>query len=317
MVSVDTSYLGSAAKFNTRDIDKLIAIVKKRISTGVQFTTPRENATAYSAVQQFEKGLASANATIVSIAKNKAIVDTAATGVKAVGSTLALMASKLQALVNGTGDQLKAVGELQTAQNTIKYSISSAVENRANILNGSYSGNLVLSLGSGGAIENTLYLRPEDVYKISSSGNSGYLGGSNSVLDTPITWQLVSNKDNAKAFLQVVNQAITRNNVHEARLTSYSQLLATQSQMMTDLADARSQAISKLVDIDMDDEKARLVALVARKKLITDTLSIANNTNSAQNILNLFQNSRNAGMDSNSLQSIISTARAARAAYAQ
>ncbi len=140
------------------------------------------------------------------MANTKSILDVAATGVTQIGKYLSEIASKLTAAINGA-DATKATQEIQVLQTQIKYTVTTATQNKVNLLNGTY-GNLVLNYGPSGTTQNTHYLGPDVVYKVASSGNSGYLGGDNSVLDTQVNWQLVSNKTNAQAYLRVVNTAI-------------------------------------------------------------------------------------------------------------
>ncbi len=67
--------------------------------------------------------------------------------------------------------------------------------------------------------------------------------------------------------------------------------MVTQSDFMDQLAASRSANLSRLVDADPDEEKLRLTALLARKQLLSQTLSMANASiaNVSQNVLQLFK----------------------------
>lgn len=289
MVTVDTSYAATAAKYGTRDINKLIAITKNNIASGSKLSSYSSSSQAWLNATALQTSIDQVLAAKVSMANTKSILDVAATGVTQIGKYLSDIASKLTAAINGA-DATKATQEIQVLQTQIKYTVTTATQNKVNLLNGTY-GNLVLNYGPSGTTQNTHYLGPDVVYKVASSGNSGYLGGDNSVLDTQVNWQLVSNKTNAQAYLRVVNTAIQRNVVQLNRLQAYSDTMVTQSDFMDQLAASRSANLSRLVDADPDEEKLRLTALLARKQLLSQTLSMANASiaNVSQNVLQLFK----------------------------
>ncbi|WP_102958753.1 flagellin [Mangrovicella endophytica] len=93
--------------------------------------------------------------------------------------------------------------------------------------------------------------------------------------------------DVLKAYISVVNDAISKVTAAAAALGSVSSRIDLQKDFVTTLIDTIDAGVSGLVDADMNEESTRLQALQVQQQLGVQALSIANQ--SAQNVLSLFR----------------------------
>ncbi|WP_244497004.1 flagellin [Aureimonas sp. D3] len=90
-----------------------------------------------------------------------------------------------------------------------------------------------------------------------------------------------------KAYITLVNNAITKVTSAAAALGSVASRIDSQKSFVNTLMDTIDKGVSNLVDADMTEESTKLQALQVKQQLGTQALSIANQ--SAQGVLSLFR----------------------------
>lgn len=134
--------------------------------------------------------------------------------------------------------------------------------------------------GSGGILNKE--------YAVLAADENGFLKGFKASVET-IDISNIDNQDLSKlrAYIQVVDKALTSMTDAATTLGSVSSRISGQTNFVESLIKANEQSIGALVDANMEEESTKLKALQVQQQLGVQSLSIANSA--GQNILSLFR----------------------------
>lgn len=207
----------------------------------------------------------------------------------------------------GTAGAGAAVGTIQTTWNTAQTTYESAVTAyEASDKSAAAKGTLDVAKGSYDTAKVTYDTQKAAANKAAANGTdgkggilnkeyavlaadeNGFLKGFKASVET-IDISNIDNQDLSKlrAYIQVVDKALTAMTDAATTLGSVSSRISGQTNFVESLIKANEQSIGALVDANMEEESTKLKALQVQQQLGVQSLSIANSA--GQNILSLFR----------------------------
>jgi flagellin len=274
-ISVQTNVSALIALQNLNKSNDEIAQAQQRISTGLNITNAKDNASVWAIAQGQRADIGSLSAVRQSLNRAQSIADVAMTAGGTVSDLLNEIKAKVVAAQDPSIDSTSRAA-IDTDFKSLMRQISDAVANAqfdgANILDGSLPGGIQFLANADATSFITL------------SSQDFSLGGT--IITVPSTASLTT-VTNAQTVLTEINDTIANVNAALGQIGAQSKQIQSHNTFISKLSDTLESGVSNLVDADMAKESARLQALQVRQQLGVQALSIANSA--PQIILSLFK----------------------------
>ncbi|RYF94754.1 MAG: flagellin [Caulobacteraceae bacterium] len=273
MLSINTNVGAMIALQSLGAVNRELAEVTRRISTGLKISSPKDNGAIWAIAQGQRSEMKSLDAVTGSLKRGQSIVDVAISGGETISDLLTQMKEKMLAASDVSltaSDRALLSADYVALRKQIDLAASNASFNGVSLISSGSSGN-VRALANANATDSI------NVDHIDLSTTGSLLGGTLADLTT-VTAADLTNLDNA---LKGVNGAV-------ARLGTGARALETHETFISKLQDTLEASIGRLVDADLAKESARFAALQVKQQLAIQALSIANQQPNL--ILQLFRN---------------------------
>ncbi|MCB2096458.1 MAG: flagellin [Parvularculaceae bacterium] len=261
--NVSTNPGALVALQNLNRISAQLEDVQRRVSTGKQVSSAKDNPALYALAQKQRAELASIEPVQQGLRIGASAVDVAIAAGEGVSDILVQMrAIASQAADASLGASERALLQQQYADlgSQVDRLVNSATIGGRNLLDGS-TASLSVNASTDGTSTITI---------------AGYNLLNNSVLTIDRTGGDLGSAVNAQAELADLDTSISNLTNSLAALGSGSKSLTLQGDLLTRVADALEVSIGNLVDADLAKESSRLQALQVQQQLAIQTLSIAN-----------------------------------------
>ncbi len=271
MTSINTNYGAMTALEMLGGTVQDWSGAQNEIATGREINSAQDSAALWAISQIMETDVAAFKATSKSLSLGEATVAVASAGAERIADAIVEMKEMAILASSGMADYSKIEAQMAQKTDQINSIISSTQFNGVNLLKTNVNGSGATSLsvaasvdrdGSGGTSLSLI-----EVDSVDFEGDPAVdINGR-----TPITDQAsaLTALGELEGFMQfAINGA--------SRLGASASRISEQGQTVSKLADATRMGISKLVDANIEDSAARLVALNVQKQLGTVSLSIAN-----------------------------------------
>lgn len=265
MVSVNTNPGALVALQNLTRITSQLQETQRRVSTGLEVSSARDNPTLYALAQKQRAELGSVESVQQGLRVGTSTVDVAL----AAGESISDILVQLRAIASQAADSSISASDRTLLQNQyaalgdqINRLIDSAQIGGRNLLDGSTSTFSVVASTDGA----------------SSIDIAGYnlTGASTSVLTINRSGADLSTAAGAQTELADIDASIDNLTSALANLGAGGKALDLQGTLFTRIADSLQISIGNLVDADLARESSRLQALQVQQQLAIQTLSIAN-----------------------------------------
>jgi flagellin len=278
--SVHTNTSAMIALQNLNATNRNMDEVQKRISTGLEVSTAKDNSAVYSIAQSQRADLSGLNAVRDSLNRANSIADVS----MAAGESISDLMNQLREKVIGlketsidTASRTALTNDYTALINQIKQISSNATFNGTNLFNGVVT--TPISFIANADANSSLEL---DVFDLNFNA-----AGTNTGIITLSSAADLSTATLASAALGFLDESIDNLNSSLGKLGAQARQIEGHLSFVAKLDDAISAGIGNLVDADMAKESSRLQALQVQQQLGTQSLSIANQ--GPQQILSLFQ----------------------------
>lgn len=249
---------------NLNRISDQLADVQRRVSTGKQVSSAKDNPALYALAQQQRAELASIEPVQQGLRVGQSAVDVALAAGESISDILVQMkaVASQAADTSLTAEQRLVLSEQYASlRDQITRMVDSAdVGGRNLIANG--SSDLVAVASTDGT--QTITVAAQDLS----------IGGG--IINVATGADPLADAAAAQAEIATVGNAINALTPALANLGAGSKSLALQERLMTRIADALEVSIGNLTDADLAKESSRLQALQVQQQLAIQTLSIAN-----------------------------------------
>jgi flagellin len=274
-ISVQTNVSALIALQNLNKSNDEIAQAQQRISTGLNISNAKDNASVWAIAQGQRADIGSLAAVRQSLNRAQSIADVAMTAGGTVSDLLNEIKAKVVAAQDPSIDATSRAAidtDFKSLLRQIQDAVSNAQFDGANILDG--------SLPSG-----IQFLANADATSfITLTSQDFSLGGA--IITVPSTASLTT-VTNAQTVLTEINDTIANVNAALGQIGAQSKQVQSHNTFISKLSDTLESGVSNLVDADMAKESAQLQALQVRQQLGVQALSIANSA--PQIILSLFK----------------------------
>ena len=323
MTSIMTNAAAMAALQTLRSINSEMEMTQGRISSGLRVENASDNAAYWSIATTMRSDNSALSTVSDALGLGAAKVDVAYTALNNAIKVVDQIKSKLVAATEPAVDKVKINSELTELKNQLLSTAESASFSGENWLYnttaaGAGTAQIVASFNraaDGKVSIGTLDVDVSSTILIDTeNANRGILTGdvdADALLATPTTTadfyflidaasgtaaaatgteiSLSSSTTDAQvnAMIRVVDNIFERLNDAASGLGAIQQRVELQNDFVSNLMDAISKGVGRLVDADMNEESTRLKALQTQQQLGIQALSIANN--SSQGVLQLFR----------------------------
>ena len=274
-VSVHTNTSAMIALQNLNATNKQMEDVQQRISTGLQVSTAKDNASVYSIAQGQRADLNGLNAVRDSLNRANSVADVSMAAGESVSDLLNQLREKVVGAMDTSIDTTSRNalnGDFKAILQQITHIVENATFNGSNILDGSLS-------------KDIQYIANADANStITLSVRTIALGGP---IITITAGAQLTTATSAGNILSQLDASILNLNANLGALGSQAKQIEGHISFISKLQDSIQGGIGHLVDADMAQESSRLQALQVQQQLGTQSLSIANQA--PQQILNLFK----------------------------
>jgi len=279
MTSINTNPGALIALQNLTRITDRLEETQRRVSTGLQVSSAKDNPTLYALAQQQRAQMASIESIQQGLRIGISTVDVAvAAGESIVDVLVKMRAVAAQAADPSLSDNDRTALESQflSLRNQIVRLVSSAEIGGRNLL-ADNADDLVVVAGDDGATTITVAAQNFSlggaILTVSDAGNPFA-----AVADDPGTPQdeSVSGAAAAQAQVDAIVASISNVTRSLAALGAGADSLALQNKILNRVSDALELSIGNLVDADLPRESTRLQALQVQQQLAIQVLSIAN-----------------------------------------
>ena len=274
-VSVHTNSSAMIALQNLNATNTQMDDVQKKISTGLQVSSAKDNSAVYSIAQNQRADLSGLSAVRDSLNRANSIADVSMAAGESISDLLNQMREKVVGAMDTSVDTVsrKALnGDFASIIGQIKHIVENATFNGSNILNGSVTSDIQFIANADATSNITLSVRD-----LSFGGSILTLSSNASLLTST----------SAQGVLTSLDASIENLNSSLGALGSQSKQIEGHISFIAKLNDAITGGIGHLVDADMAKESSKLQALQVQQQLGTQSLSIANQA--PQQILSLFK----------------------------
>jgi flagellin len=260
---------------NLTATNKQLEETQTRISTGLQISSAKDNASVYAIAQGQRADLNSLDAVTDSLNRASSIADVATAAGQSVSDLLNQLREKVVGAMDTSIDTTSRNAlnsDFKSILNQITNVVSNATFNGANILDGSLANSIQFIANADAKTSITLSVR------------TIALGGP---IITITAGSSLSSPTAATSLLAKLDTSINNLNSNLGALGSQARQIEGHISFVSKLKDSITGGIGNLVDADLAKESARLQALQVQQQLGTQALSIANQA--PQQILSLFK----------------------------
>ncbi len=257
--SINTNYSAMIALQSLNAINREMATVQTRISTGLKVSSVKDNPAIWAIAQGQRAELAGLSAVAGSLQRGQSVADVAI----AAGETISDLLIQMKELALAAHDH-EGNPDPSVALSNDYIALANQIDKIA--ANASFNG---INLISGGgtdqvkALANTKGTSTIDIDHVDLSTGGTALTG-------------VRPNGSGEIFIADIDAAIKNVNAAVARLGTGSRALDTHLTFIGKLQDTMETSIGRLVDADLAKESARFQALQVRQQLAIQALSIAN-----------------------------------------
>ncbi len=274
-VSVHTNSSAMIALQNLNSTNKSLEDAQQKISTGLDVSSAKDNASVYAIAQGQRADLGGLNAVTDSLNRASSIADVSLAAGESVSDLLNELREKVVGAMDTSIDTTSR-NALNSDYKAILGQISHVVENAT------FNGSNIIDGSLPSAIQFIANADANSV--ITLSVRTIALGGPIISLSAGSN---ISTASNASALLGQLDTSIDNLNANLGALGSQAKQIEGHLSFVSKLQDSITGGIGNLVDADMAKESSRLQALQVQQQLGTQALSIANQ--SPQQILSLFK----------------------------
>jgi flagellin len=265
MVNNVSTNPGALAALQTLNrITDQLAEVQRRVSTGKQVSSAKDNPAIYALAQQQRAELASIEPVQQGLRVGQSVVDVALAAGESISDVLVeLKAVASQAADSSISAEERAVLTEQfiSLRDQIVRLVDSADVGGRNLI-------------ASGAADLTVVASTDGTQSITVAAQDLSIGGG--IIDIDNTADPIADATEAQAQITAIESAIDALSPALAALGSGSQSLALQDRLLSRISDALEISIGNLVDADLARESSRLQALQVQQQLAIQSLSIAN-----------------------------------------
>jgi flagellin len=275
MLSVNTNYGAMIALQNLNKTNSELDGVQNRINTGLKIAGPKDNGAVWSIAQNMRMDVMAFGAVTQSLNRSLSVVDTSLAAGTTVSDLLKEMKEKALAARDPSIDSNSRAAynaEFVALRDQITKTLSNAVFDGTNLLDGSTSSVLALANAEGNAF-------------ITVTARNLSLSGTIVSLASTAT---ISTATMASSAISTIEASLNALNLALSQLGTDAKKVGLHKTFVSKLVDELETGIGNLVDADLAKESARLQALQTKQQLGIQALSIANAA--PQSILSLFRN---------------------------
>jgi flagellin len=279
MVSINTNPGALIALQTLNRINSDLQETQRRVSTGLEVSSAKDNPALYALAQKQRAELGS----IESVQQGLRIGTSAVDVALAAGESVSDILVEMKAIASQAADESLTAEELAVLENQyvsyreqIERLVSSAEIGGRNLLEaGATDLSVVASTDGTEAITVAAQDFSETGGILTISFSDTPFGA---VADDPLTPadESASAQDAARAEIAAIEASIDAVSTSLASLGAGSQSLGLQGNLLSRIADSLEVSIGNLVDADLARESSRLQALQVQQQLSIQTLSIAN-----------------------------------------
>ncbi|MFT4075437.1 MAG: flagellin [Asticcacaulis sp.] len=274
-VSVHTNSSAMIALQNLNATNKNLEDAQQKISTGLEVSSAKDNASVYAIAQGQRADLGGLDAVTDSLNRASSIADVSTAAGESVSDLLNELREKVVGAMDTSIDTTSRNAlnsDYKAILGQITHVVENATFNGSNILDGSLSSSIEFIANADANSTITLSVRTISLggQIITISANSD-----------------ISTASGASAILSQLDTSIDNLNANLGALGSQAKQIEGHLSFVSKLQDSINTGIGNLVDADMAKESSRLQALQVQQQLGTQALSIANQ--SPQQILQLFK----------------------------
>jgi len=259
---------------NLSNTNDELAETQRRINTGLEISSARDNAAVFSIAQQLRSDLRGLNAVRQSLDRGISAVDVALAASQAIGDLLLEMKERAVAAADAGLDN--------TSRQALSQDFEALRDQITQIVNNAeFNGTNLIDAGTDAIVAIT----NSDATQTLTVGHENLTLGGGVIAITASAD--IDTQNEASAAVGNLNASIDALNASLTRLGAGATALDQSRNFTNQLADVIEVGIGNLVDADLATESANLQALQVQQQLGIQALSIANQ--SPQAILSLFQ----------------------------
>ncbi|MEP7355154.1 MAG: flagellin [Acidobacteriota bacterium] len=273
MNSITLTSAMNANLLSLQGIASDVALTQQRLATGKKVNSAQDNASAYFSAQQGYNKADALNTLKDAMGEGLQKISTALTATNSATTTLKQMKS--------LADQALATNDTTTKQNLqdqynqLRTQLTSFTQNDANykgtnLLSASAGNDLVINFNEDGTSKITIAAQDTTTTSYTPAAASGW-----ATSNANITTSQTDSSTAASSF-----QGLT------AKLGAYSSFIQTRLDFTKQLSNIFTSGADNLVNADMNQEGANMLALQTRQSLGVTALSLASQANAA--VLHLF-----------------------------
>lgn len=263
-LSVNTNMGAMIALQNLNMTSADLSATQGRISTGLKVASAKDDGATYAIAQSQRATVSSLDAVKDSLNRTSSSVDVAMSAGESISDMLTQMKEKALAASDTSLDTTSRTAlntDFAALRDQITKTISNAVFNGINLVDGSLTGGLTALANADGSSHLTV-----DSQDLS-------LGGSIITVSTNAGFTTATS---ANTLLSTIDTSISQVSAALAKLGTASKAVANHMTFIGKLQDSLEAGIGNLVDADMAKESAHLQALQTKQQLGIQALSIAN-----------------------------------------
>ena len=279
MVSINTNPGALVALSNLNSINSRLEETQRRVSTGLEVSSARDNPAVFALAQQQRADLRS----IESVQQGLRIGSSAVDVASAAGEQISDILIELRAIASQAADPSLSPEQQQLLSDQfvafreqIERLVSTAEIGGRNLLDGSSTG---LTVVASTDAADTITVAAQDLTSSGGILTFDFTGNPFGIVaDDPATPadESVGASAGATAQLTEIETSIDNLSIALGSLGAGSRTLELQSNILTSISDSLELSIGNLVDADLARESSRLQALQVQQQLSIQTLSIAN-----------------------------------------
>jgi flagellin len=269
-LSINTNIGAMVALRNLTKITNNLETTQLHVTSGLKVNGPKDDPSTFAIAQNMRGDIRGMQAVKIALTTGESVANVAVSAALSISDLLLEMKAKIvqanQAGLDSASrsalhnDFIALRAQIQTIAETAEFNGSNLINSNSTNLN-------ILSTVDGSSITvSAQNLTPTGI---------------------GIESTILTNSSAASAALTLIESAIVSVNSKVADLGVSAKRLELQTEFQTTLIDILKEGVGNLVDADMAEESAKLIALQVQQQLGVQALAIANS--SPQTILSLFQ----------------------------
>ncbi|WP_062115391.1 flagellin [Aureimonas sp. AU40] len=282
MVSINNTAVNSAVLASLRQTNADLATSQNRIASGLKIASAKDNASVWTTSQNIRKDLAAQDTIDGNLAIAKGQADVAYSALSSISDILDKMNTAASQLGNvGAAQNAQLGSDLKNYQEQLLAVAKTASMSGVNLLTSLPAAVVTTAIAQDQGSPINLTFTPTQI--LAADGSSGTLATiyATAQIDASTSTSAITTY---KGLFAAASTAVTS---YMTSVGNYSKSVVAQQDFSAKVKDIRTNALSALVDANMEEESARVQSLQVKQQLAFQALSIGNS--SAQNILRLFQ----------------------------